>query len=265
MLHERFHWVLIVIAGFLADGAVALHLTPTLDRWSAVMCGLALGQITVLAIRWPITSRSPLLPLLASLAVAGGLSWPLSHMAGGAIEEWFLMLLLLSIITGLVIPVGRVVREVRVAHTGSPSAGRGGSRRSSDHVRCLRWSLAGLFSTVTCIAVLLVIPRYTAFPWHHARGLVLYGISAVAVAVATHCSYSNGPSAGRLVAWAVVWQMGAAVMRLAEYSQSHGYFAFVLLIEAMTIWIALAVLGPSNTGILSTAPRELACGEDSAC
>jgi hypothetical protein len=241
-----------LLAGLLAAAMLLADLV-VIRRWPAapdasllLFGGLAAGQIALVAM-WSLWGTAPwLLRLLAPAALAAWLSLPLAAATAGRWPEWFLVLTLFA---GLVaLPLGCLFRGEK------RSAGQRDTRRKPGTAAGgrLQFSLGGLLSWMTLIAVACALRDKFAFPWAYGREVAVYGVCLAAVAVgalrtsAWWTSESPGSMYARVAGLTLVCLVSGWFMHATTGVRNVSFYTLLALIEAIVICIGLSVCVAAN-------------------
>lgn len=233
---------LFVAAAVAFDLAAASRLSAASEPALMVLCGAGLGQLALLS-AWCVWGTTPwLCRLLAVLASSAALSVPLATGTTGRQCEWCLVLCLYAAVVGLPLAGARSL-GLRATHnedrTGRPRALCPG-----------QYSLAGLMSLMTVVALLCGLRDHVAFPRPHAAALASYGVCAACVALGAVWAMSSGQRCHlRIGVLCLLCLLAGPAMLHTELARSAWFFTALASIEAATICLGMQVWLMSGGGL----------------
>jgi hypothetical protein len=227
---------LLTMAAVSFDMAVASRLGDAPDTTLMLLCGAACGQLALLSAWCVWGSAAWLLRLLAVLASAALLSVPLAAATSGRWSEWFLVLCLFVALVAVPLAIVRY-SGLSAAMTGARDGCKGRRRLGPQ-----QYSLAGLMSWMTAIALLCGLHRYVAFPWPHALALASYGVCLACVAVGALWAMTSRRTIGvRITVLTVVCLAAGLGMTGTELARTAWFFTMMALVEAVVICLGMNV------------------------
>ncbi len=237
---------LFVLASILTDLVVAVQPDGPTLFFEILWLGLAFGQLALLAL-WCLEGHGPwLVRWLAALAGTGGIALVWSSPAGHPADQW---LAALCLFMAMVIVVAALLPgRIRGAVSWSDRAWAWTLSRPP-----LQWSLGGLLSLMTSIAVGLSLWRHVSFPWPYLANLVFCATAFAGVAIASFSVMSCvGESPGRtavrlaigprIVALSATCLASGLLLGIADGSFSIWQFTQASFVEAIVICFGCVLL-----------------------
>ncbi len=215
--------------------------------------GLAMGQLALLAFWCVSTCGIRTTRLLITLTAAALLSQPLGRVTGASWAEWFTLYCLFTASTGSLLLIASWC-GVRPRILDTPSATititKRGQRRFS------QFSLGGLLSLMTLVAVGLGIYRHLTLPEVWGVAAASYGFWLVLIALATLWAITSRHALRpRLLLLVTLCLTAGWFMNQVEHQQSVWFFTNLVMLESLVICAGIAAVQ------VEARARESAMGE----
>ena len=256
------HLLACLLATFFAvlDLVALTGFRSSYDTPLMIFTGLAMGQLALLAIWCVLGTGSWPARMVVTLAGVAWLSYPLGKVTGHSGSEWFIVLCLIALGTGVAIWMGRLFGI-------GPGVGRasGGAQVSQAPKRFSQFSLGGLLSLMTVVALVLGLKEEMTFPFANSLAIGGYGVWFVAIAWVALWAYgSQQLMALRLAVIMLACLAAGFFMARTENFQGTWYFASVVAIEAIVISVGLAIFESAvNCAAEEDVSDDACCAESS--
>ncbi len=215
----------------LLDGCVVTRFRASYDTPLMLYLGLVVGQLALLAF-WCVMARGILTArLLATLVAIALLSQPLGRVTGGNWAEWFTLLCLFTACTGGVVRVTQWCGfRPQILDLPKPVCA------APPNPRRAQFSLGGLLSITTFVALGLGLARHVTLPGYWAAAAASYGFWLVLIATATLWAVvSRQPFVTRLLLLAVLCLVAGWSINQTEHLQDVGFFTAIVMLETTVI------------------------------
>lgn len=199
--------------------------------------GLVFGQLALLVF-WCVMSRGyRVARVLATLAITACLSQPLGRVTGCSWSQWFTLLSLFAAITSGALLLARLPGIVpgRGNRVTSPAPSQRRRPRT-------QFTLGGLLSLTTAVAVSLGLRGHIEFPHEERLAVASYGLWLIVIAIASFWSSASSLRPGvRVLVLAVVCLAAGSLMAHTEHYQSTWFFTNIAVIEATIICVGVSI------------------------